>query len=54
MNLGIAAILVSLPSPSDGTLRSEGIKQGWGGVNKTLDFMRQYLNNGRRYGKSYY
>jgi len=32
-----------------------GVKQLWGGKNKSFSsFKRQYLENGSRYGQSYY
>ena len=40
---------------SDGFPLSDDAKQGWGGKNQPFSsFMRQYLENGRRYDYGYY
>jgi len=43
------------PEILTGSPLSGGVKQGWGGENKLFSsFMRQYLENGTRYVRSYY
>jgi len=38
-----------------GVPQGGGVKQGWGGENKLCSsFIRRYLENGMRYGQSYY
>jgi len=59
-----ASVVISSPSGSPKALvfwrqissqNSKGLKEGWGWkIQRFYSFMRQYLENGNRYGKSYY